>query len=174
MTSKRPNKRRCARFSPLAALAVGLLLIGLVAWLCWPVAVTQLTLNATQPIVCRFSAQTWRLTWLHSVEKTPWSETYQRQGQQLRLISTEFKSFGAGTPSSGTLLPAPPGYVAYAVNVDLPELNWVVSRRVRSSLWLGEQAWPLFEWVPDYTEAHFVSTSAPRWRTLTKDFCHEQ
>lgn len=137
----------------------------------WPVAVTQLTLGTEQ---CRFTEKEWRLTWRHSVEKTPWSETYQRQSSHLLLTHTEFKNFGAGTPSSGQTLPAPPGYVAYAVNLTLPELNWVVSRRVRSTLWLDDTAWPLFDWVPDYTEAHFTPTYAPLWRTLIKDFCHEQ
>ncbi len=159
---------------PPMAWVMGGLLVSTAAVLCWPVSVTQLDLATTPPLQCRFTQPTWRLVWRHSVEKTPWAETYQRQGQRLRLLSTEFKSFGAGTPSSGTLLPAPPGYVAYAINLDMPELNWVVSRRVRSTVWLGDQAWPLFEWVPDYTEARFTPTHTPFWRTLTKDFCHAQ
>ena len=172
MTSKPPNKRRLLLHRHPVALATGLLLIAVMALLFWPVAVTQLTLGDQ---TCRFSAPQWRLTWLHSVEKTPWSETYQRQPNGFLLTTTQFKSFGAGTPSAGTLIPAPPGYVAYAVNVTLPELNWVVSRRVRATLWLDDNTpWPLFDWVPDYTEAHFTSTSAPLWRTLTKDFCHAQ
>lgn len=156
------------------AITMGTLLIGAATLLYWPVAVTQLDLGTDAPIQCRFTEPEWRLAWLHSVEKTPWIETYQRLDGYFLLGTTQFKSFGAGTPTQGKILPAPPGYVAYEVNLRLPELNWVVSRRVRSTLWLGDAAWPIFEWVPDHTEAHFRPTYAPLWRTLIKDFCHEQ
>lgn len=49
------------------------------------------------------------VSWIHSVELTPWIEVYevsdQRGQMELKLIETRFQSFGAGTPDSlvGTL-----------------------------------------------------------------------
>lgn len=151
-----------------------LVLLALTLTVYWPVAVTQLDLATIPPKQCHFTQHTWRLSWQHSVEQSAWSDTYQRRGQNLHLQQTTFKSFGAGMPSSGTVLPAPTGYVAYAIHLNLPELNWVVSRHVRSTLWLGTQPWPLFNWVPDHTEIRFTPTYMPFWRTLMKDFCHAQ
>jgi hypothetical protein len=39
------------------------------------------------------------LSWVHSVEKTPWLETLEvTDDGRLKLIETKFKSFGAGVP----------------------------------------------------------------------------
>lgn len=44
------------------------------------------------------------VSWIHSVELTPWIEVYevsdQRGQMELKLIETRFQSFGAGTPDS--------------------------------------------------------------------------
>jgi hypothetical protein len=38
------------------------------------------------------------LSWTHSVERTPWRETYRIEGDEIVLIASEFSSAGAGLP----------------------------------------------------------------------------
>ncbi|HET7788005.1 MAG TPA: DUF1850 domain-containing protein [Myxococcales bacterium] len=41
---------------------------------------------------------TFDLSWIHSVERTPWRETYRQEASGLFLIASEFSSAGAGIP----------------------------------------------------------------------------
>ncbi|MCM2129814.1 DUF1850 domain-containing protein [Larsenimonas rhizosphaerae] len=42
---------------------------------------------------------TFQVRWTHSVEKEPWEETFRVEGRSLYVISTRFKTFGAGVPA---------------------------------------------------------------------------
>ncbi|MCA0988649.1 DUF1850 domain-containing protein [Guptibacillus algicola] len=44
-------------------------------------------------------ADTFSVRWEHSVEKEEWEEFFQREGSELILTHTRFKTFGAGVPS---------------------------------------------------------------------------
>lgn len=44
---------------------------------------------------------TFQMEWIHSVELTPWRETYRVTGlRNMELAETSFRSFGAGVPSN--------------------------------------------------------------------------
>lgn len=44
--------------------------------------------------------ETFYVQWVHSVEKTPWRETYEvaAWGQGMKLVQSQFQSYGAGVP----------------------------------------------------------------------------
>ncbi|WP_377891027.1 DUF1850 domain-containing protein [Alkalihalobacillus sp. R86527] len=45
------------------------------------------------------TADTFSVRWEHSVEKEEWEEYFQKEGSELILTHTRFKTFGAGVPS---------------------------------------------------------------------------
>ena len=47
------------------------------------------------PVGSRFE-----LSWVHSVERTPWRETYRLKDAEIVLVASEFSSAGAGLPDS--------------------------------------------------------------------------
>src|SRR5690554_6660625 len=65
--------------------------------------------------------------WIHSVEKEPWFETFIRKGDALYLVETKFKTFGAGTPSIGELIPSEDGFVHMKLDEKFKVINLTVS-----------------------------------------------
>ncbi len=168
MTSKASNLSIRWRWG---GLSVSLVVLGsTLVFIFRPISLTLLTLGGHQ---CYFTQPQFSLSWQHSVEKQPWQERYQRRAQDFLLLDTHFKSFGAGTPDQGQLLPAPEGYVRFEVQQPLTELNWVVSHNVQSRLILDTQALPLYQWAPDYEAATFQVQHWPWWKTVLKDQCDD-
>lgn len=94
-----------------------------------------------------------------------------REKDHFLLTHTQFKTFGAGVPSQGKLIPSTDGSIAFASNLRLPNIHWIVSRHVQSSIVVGNLIWPIYQDVPDYTEVSLQADSVPLWRFLTKDSC---
>lgn len=122
---------------------------------------------------CFFTQPQFSLSWHHSVEKQPWLERYERRQFDFLLLDTQFKAFGAGTPDQGQLLPAPVGYIRFAVQQPLSQISWIVSRNVQSTLWLDTKPLPLYQWSADYDAANFQVQHWPWWKTVLKDSCDD-
>lgn len=88
--------------------------------------------------------------WIHSVEKEPWYETYERKSSDLYLTKTKFKTFGAGVPSSKEVIRADDGFVHMNVNEKMNEIRLAVSSNVKTTLYTGKSEVPLYELVDDY------------------------
>lgn len=76
------------------------------------------------------------LSWIHSVEKTPWEETYivLKDGVML-LEETVFHSFGAGVPhEKGTMTVEDGQIVARGMNDQVDALKWIHSHSVHFQL----------------------------------------
>lgn len=99
------------------------------------------------------------LKWIHSVEKEEWLEMYERDGEQLLLTETVFKTFGAGVPSDGEIIPSEDGFVHMRINQHLPEMNLTVSENVQTTILTQEKTIPLYELTGDY---EFVAISIKR------------
>ncbi len=144
-----------------------------VAFLCilafWPIRLTQVTVNQRQ---CWIRSPYFQLSWVHSVEKQPWQEWYQREGQGFLLSQTRFKSFGAGVPDTGKIEFTPDHWLLQNSNITLKEINWVISKRVQSSIVLGQTTWHIANEEPDYSVVHINNQSIWTWQLITKDFCH--
>lgn len=77
------------------------------------------------------------LTWIHSVELTPWSEVLEVvDGRQLKLVETRFQSFGAGVPyeTEGNVLVQD----GYTIMTDLHQMftsyRWIHSHQAQFTL----------------------------------------
>ena len=149
MQSKLPSKQLLFGLSAIAALSL----------ISSTVASIQISSTEFQ---CLLSEQTFQLQWIHSVEKELWQESYTISDQQLLLTTTDFKTFGAGTPSNETVITSKDGWLNYQVNRLIPRINWVVSRNVESTILTELGAWPLYLDVNDYAEIQIQVMQVPR------------
>jgi len=83
-----------------------------------------------------------RLSWIHSVEHTPWEEDYQiRNNGTLVLKTARFTSYGAGVPEYGGRHRLSEKWIIREdINRPLPTLNWMHSRLAHFALHLNGSA----------------------------------
>jgi len=162
MLSKRLNKRLFFALSVIAALSAVLI--------SRPVTFLQVS---SADFKCASTLPAFTLRWIHSVEKEHWQENYQISEQQLLLSSTQFKTFGAGTPSSEAVITQSDGWLHYPVNRLLPRVNWVVSRNVESTILTDLGVWPLYQDFEDYAEVQIQVMQVPRWHYFTQESCDD-
>lgn len=113
---------------------------------------------------------TFEIGWIHSVEKEPWFERFERQSDTLHLTDTRFKTFGAGTPSSGVVIPSDDGFVHMKLDERIEELRLSVSKNVRTTLYTESTTVPLYELVADYETVVIDVKKIPFWRLLRGDY----
>lgn len=85
------------------------------------------------------------LSWIHSVEKTPWIETYQvKSVQEFLLVSTAFASYGAGVPHEANEVRTEDGMIIYeSIDTIHEDLRWIHSHQAEHTLFLnGKKAIP--------------------------------
>ncbi|MGM0898172.1 MAG: DUF1850 domain-containing protein [Bacillota bacterium] len=90
------------------------------------------------------------LSWIHSVEKEEWREFYERNGRTLMLTETHFKTFGAGVPSDGTILPSDDGFVHMQIDREFEELNLTVSENAQTTIRTDSREIQLYPLIDDY------------------------
>ncbi len=135
-----------------------------------PVTVLQLTSTDFQ---CISTVQLFELQWIHSVEKELWREAFQISGQELLLTTTQFKTFGAGTPSNADLIATNDGWLHYRIDRLLPHIDWITSSHVESTILTELGTWPLYQDFADYAEIQLQVIQAPRWHYFTQESCDD-
>ena len=126
----------------------------------------------TEKFSCDFMDSQLTLQWIHSVERSLWRESYRIDRNELLLFSSQFKTFGAGTPSQGHLT-VQSGFIESNPNLTFPQINWIISRNVESTLITSRQEFPLYEYFEDYSEI-VLSTQHKNIWTLLKDSCYDR
>ena len=162
MLSKQLNKKLLYTLSAIAALSVFIM-------------------NSTTPVLqvsntdfkCNLATPSLSLRWLHSVEKEHWQENYQMAGEQLLLSTTQFKTFGAGTPSTEGAITSKDGWLHYKAERLLPHIHWIVSRNVESTVLTELGIWPLYDHFDDYAEIKIQVMQVPRWHYFTQESCND-
>lgn len=104
--------------------------------------------------------------WIHSVEKEPWFETYERDGNLLTLTTTKFKTFGAGVPASAELIEADDGFIHMTINEQMKEINLAVSSNVRTTLYTKNNEIPLYELVDEYETVNIHAEKVSIWNLV--------
>ncbi|WP_225228749.1 DUF1850 domain-containing protein [Bacillus sp. PS06] len=112
---------------------------------------------------------TFEIGWIHSVEKEPWYETYEMRNDSLFLNETRFKTFGAGTPSDGTIIPSNDGFVHMLINQKMEDIHLFVSNNVKTTLYTEKSTIPLYELVDDYETVTIEVKKIPLWELLRGD-----
>lgn len=110
------------------------------------------------------------LSWIHSVEKEEWIETYKRKDNQLLLTETRFKTFGAGVPSQSNHVSIENGYVKMQINQPFKELYLTVSSNVKTTIIVEQEEIPLYQFTEDYSMVHIFIEKIPIWRLVKGGF----
>ncbi|MDQ0338233.1 hypothetical protein J2S00_001017 [Caldalkalibacillus uzonensis] len=79
------------------------------------------------------------LSWIHSVEKTPWHEILQVESGHFVLVETRFQSFGAGVPHTkeGTVKVEDDYVIMTELSEVIPVYRWIHSHHVQFGLELN-------------------------------------
>lgn len=148
-------------------MKIGSILLGtslILVLLIWPKKeVVLVTYNQGRFFV---HTNAFELGWIHSVEKEPWFEKYEIIDGKLLLKETYFKTFGAGTPSTGQVIPSTDGYIHMAINKQVPSIQMIVSDNVEVTFYSEEQFIKLYELVDDYTNVTLEVKKIPWWRFI--------
>ena len=104
--------------------------------------------------------------WIHSVEKEPWFESFERKDAELLLTSTKFKTFGAGVPSSDKVIKSDDGFVHMIVDEPMEELMLAVSYNVQTTLYTEKNQIALYELVDDYYTVFIRVEQVSLWNLL--------
>ncbi|TCJ14849.1 DUF1850 domain-containing protein [Rubrobacter taiwanensis] len=136
-----------------ALVAAPLLLALTVGWLLRPEAHLTVSNSRTGEIYHRVEVRegsTVRLSWTHSIEKTPWVEVYEVSGGRFLLREARVKSFGAGVDQIAPEVRNADGWVILSgTGRSFPELRFFHSRGVDRELALDGRVLDLGE-VPQY------------------------
>lgn len=84
--------------------------------------------------------ETVTMTWMHSVDKTPWTEYYTIDGGDFLLDCTELQLMGAGTPFNAPRTEIVGDSIRLCgLNERFPELRWIHSHRVHHRIYLDDE-----------------------------------
>lgn len=108
--------------------------------------------------------------WIHSVEKEPWFETFERNNGKFLLVQTRFKTFGAGTPSEGEIIPSNDGYVHMKIRREINFIELAVSENVQTTLYTKSGAISLYELVENHETVKIEIINLPIWQLLRGEF----
>lgn len=132
---------------------------------------TRINLS-TEKFSCDFREDILTLQWIHSVERELWRETYQAKADHLRLFRSQFKTFGAGMPYNEPLK-TQDGFVESNPNLRMPQIHWIISRNVESTLNTTQGDLPIYRYFDDYSEITLSVHKKNIW-TFLKDTCYDK
>jgi len=108
------------------------------------------------------------VAWVHSVERTPWRETYALgPAGELMLSETAFRSFGAGVPATfDRPVQLEQGWIVVkGLAVPRAEVIYLISRD-DYTLTLGTRSWQLTRLIPRDHSLQFSLRWRPWWYPL--------
>lgn len=111
-----------------------------------------------------------KIGWIHSVEKEPWFEKYELEDGQLILTETWFKTFGAGVPSSGEVIPSSDGFIHMKINRPMDAIRLTVSKKVRTTLYTKDSSIPLHTFAANHATVVIESKKIPLWQILRGEY----
>lgn len=110
------------------------------------------------------------LSWIHSVEKEPWHEVYERQGDALVLTETSFKAYGAGVPSDLEIIEQKDGFVRMKVDRKMKDMHVIVSENVETTITVVDRKVALYKMLEPYSEVTFEIKRLHIWHVFGGEF----
>lgn len=104
--------------------------------------------------------------WIHSVELTPWRETYEvKWPSRLKLVETSFQSFGAGVPAQfeHARMHVENGWARVTGLKETRESVIYLVSRSDYRLMVGKNSWTLTDFVPLDTSLEMKVGWRPWW-----------
>lgn len=112
---------------------------------------------------------TFTVGWVHSVELTPWRETYRLSGlSQMELSETSFRSFGAGVPADfpdrkAVRVTVQNGWITVSGLEERRDTVLYLITRDDYTLTVGNARWKLSEVLPLGTSLELSVSWYPWW-----------
>ncbi|MDO5721130.1 MAG: DUF1850 domain-containing protein [Actinomycetaceae bacterium] len=80
------------------------------------------------------------LSWIHSIEHEPWTETYVVGGSELYLEEITLRGYGAGVPADpGGVTSIEDGVIhVRQIHRPMPQVRWIHSHHTKHSLRVGQ------------------------------------
>lgn len=104
-----------------------------------------------------------RLSWIHSIEHTPWVELYRVSNGEMALEEARIKSFGAGVDQVAPEVVTEDGWVKLrGTGRVFPALNFFYSKKVDYELQVGGRDLELEDMVPHHAAVEVEAGRAPR------------
>lgn len=155
---------RRRRFAGLLGAAILLVLGG--AWLFFPVRFLEIVDEQSGRRYGLFRVEEdarIRLSWIHSVERTPWVEQYRIRGTKLILTEARVKSFGAGVDVEAPESKVEGGWVVMRkMDREFDALHFIYSRRAGHQLHLGNRDLDLKSRVSHHASVEVRIRKRPR------------
>lgn len=151
---------------PLQVALFVLPLVLLAVWLLAPVRYVEVWDRGTGEtyfVQLAKEGATVRLSWIHSIEHTPWVEVYRVSGGRLALEEARVKSFGAGVDQIAPEVATEDGWVILrGTGRVFPALHFIYSREVDYELRIGGRELELEERVPHHAAIGVRVKQSPR------------
>lgn len=112
---------------------------------------------------------TFQMEWVHSVELTPWRETYRVAGlSKMELAETSFRSFGAGVPANfqdqkGVRVAVQDGWITVSGLKERRDQVLYLITREDYMLSVGDRKWKLASVLPLGTSLELTVGWFPWW-----------
>lgn len=101
--------------------------------------------------------ETVTMKWMHSVDKTPWTEYYTIDEGEFLLDCTDLQLMGAGTPFNAPRTEIVGDEVRLCgLNERFPELRWIHSHRVHHRIYLDDELVLPTSAVPHHTQVEMI------------------
>lgn len=143
-----------------------LLLVLVVAWLLMPVWYVEVWDRDSEETYFAWHVEEGdlvRLSWVHSIEHTPWMEMYRVSDGKLALEGTRIKSFGAGVDQIAPEVATEDGWVILrGTGRIFPALHFIYSREVDYDLRIEGRKLGLEERVPHHAAVRVEVKQSPR------------
>lgn len=148
-------------------VSIGSACLIVLLFLIYPLPVTELTGEKHNYFI---KEDEFILSWIHSIEKEEWLETYTINGEKFILTETKFKTFGAGTPYTGKNTSQENGFVKIELNYEYESLNITISENVKTTLFIESRKIPLYEIFAQYETVIIKRRNIPFWKYIRGDF----
>lgn len=149
-----------------AALATAVVLLAGAVWLLAPQSYVEVKNRETGEgyfVPEAGEGDAVRLSWTHSVERTPWVERYEVSDRGLELREVRIKSFGAGVDQIAPKVENVDGWVVMSgYERSFPALHFIHSRDVDRELIVAGREINLDTEIPQYAPVEVSSEKAPR------------
>lgn len=98
------------------------------------------------------------LSWIHSVELTPWTETYEVRGGDLVLVEVTMESYGAGAPADTEGVTTVRDGVIHITGLErhLEAVRWIHSQRTEHTVRVDGDIVLTPEDIPHHSYAEIV------------------
>lgn len=133
----------------------------------------SVTIISTPVDTCKVNDEQFSLFWIHSIDRTPWIEYFERSEHGFVLKKSVFKTFGAGVPNDGQWIKTQDGMIHYVMNFHQEDIRWIVDTDVQSTIvYSNNNDWKIYQDLDRFTEIHIQNKNFNLWQYILMRNCY--